>query len=50
MEYTGAVSVSGYATEARWLGFVKPALLLELQLFGLLKDVKLERATKTRPG
>ena len=50
MEYTGAVSVSGYATEARWLGFVKPALLLELQLFGLLKDVKLERNSKNRQG
>ena len=50
MEHTGAVSVSGYATEARWLGFVKPALPLELQLFGLLHDVYFKGNTKNRLG
>lgn len=39
LDYTNAASVSGYATESHWIGRIKPALLLELQLFGLLKDV-----------
>ena len=44
MEYTGAVSVSGYATESGWLDFEAPAVVLELQLFGLLKRVNLAHA------
>lgn len=51
MKDTGAASVSGYAAkEVYWLGSDKPALPLELQLFGSLKDVKLERNAKNRPG
>ncbi|MYG14592.1 MAG: hypothetical protein F4171_17630 [Gammaproteobacteria bacterium] len=50
MESTGAVSVSGYATEADWLSPVAPALALELLLFGLLHDVNLAHNAKSRPG
>ena len=50
MDYTGATSVSGYATLSYWVGRIAPALVLELQLFGLLKDeVNIARNTKGRP-
>lgn len=48
MDYTGATSVSGYATEGDWLGPTAPALALELQLFGLLAGVNLARNTQDR--
>ena len=50
MDYTNATSVSGYATECDWIGRIAPALSLELQLFGFLKDeVNIARNTKKRP-
>lgn len=36
MNETGATSISGYATDVNWLDWEKPALALELLLFGLL--------------
>lgn len=49
MGYTEATSVSGYATDVRWLGPNAPALALELLFFGLLSDVKLEWNSQARP-
>lgn len=49
MDYTNAVSVSGYATQSGWLDWSAPAILLELQLFWHLGDVNIARNTKDRP-
>ena len=49
MDYTEATSVSGYATDVRWLGRNAPALALELLFFGLLSDVNLMRNLRARP-
>ena len=46
MEYTNAVSVSGYAAESGWLSWDAPALALELLLFGLLAEVKISPDTR----
>lgn len=48
MDYTEATSVSGYATEAFWLGHVAPALALELLFLGLLADINIARNTRGR--
>ena len=48
LDYTNATSVSGYSTEADWLGQVAPAIALELLFFGLLYDVNLARNTRDR--
>ena len=48
MEYTGATSVSGYATDSNWLEWNAPAILLELQLFWHLKSVNLNFDNKGR--
>ncbi len=48
MDYTGAVSVSGYATQAGWVGPVAPGLTLELQFFGLLTGVNFRRKSRDR--
>ena len=50
MDYTGATSVSGYATDTDWLGRNAPALALELLFFALLKEVNIGRNSRTRPG
>ena len=50
MDYTGATSVSGYATKADWIGPVAPGLTLELQFFGALAGVNFARNTKSRTG
>ena len=49
MDYTEATSVSGYATDVRWLGRNAPALALELLFFGSLSDVNLVRNSQARP-
>ena len=50
MDYTNATSVSGYATECDWIGRIAPALSLELQFSGLLKDeVNIARNARSRP-
>ena len=41
MDYTGATSVSGYATESDWLEGTTPAVLIELQLLWHLTGVDL---------
>lgn len=48
MDYTGATSISGYATEAHWLGRNAPALALELLFFALLTEVNISRNTRDR--
>lgn len=48
MDYTGATSVSGYATDADWLGRNKPALALELLFYGRLNEVNLVRNSQSR--
>ena len=50
MNHTNAASISGYATECDWIGQIAPALTLELQFFGLLKEkVNIARNSKSRP-
>lgn len=48
MSYTGATSVSGYATDVGWLDRSAPAVALELLFFGLLSEVNLTRNNKSR--
>ena len=50
LDYTGASSVSGYATKTDWLGPKAPAVALELLFFSLLStNVNIARDTRSRP-
>ena len=48
MDYTGASSVSGYATKVGWLDKSEPAVALELLFFALLGEVNLAYGGRSR--
>ena len=50
LDYTGASSISGYATGTDWLSRKAPAVALELLFFALLSDVNLACNGRGRSG
>ena len=50
MDYAGARSLTGYAADPGWLGRNKPALALELVLFGQFREVNPVRNSRSREG